>query len=278
MQPSETIQGTEKEFLKIFQSLCYSRSAWEVWTDLMNAIACSISGVLDHTPEHYKSREKEYTQCIKRLGSIETVTKILAIIVVALENNPEQDFLGKMYMDLNLGNHWKSQFFTPYNICKLMAKINCGNLDSQIEEKGYISVCDPTCGAGATLIATANHMKKSRYNFQNHVVFVGQDIDRVAGMMCYIQLSLLGCAGYICIGDTLTNPLTGPVLFPHEKEGQELWYMPMFQSDVWQWRRIFHSLGNMAGAAAEKVMKKEHFYVFFDFDKKEVHYENKGIQ
>ena len=159
-----------------------------------------------------------------------------------------------------------------------MAQINCGNLDSQIEEKGYVSVCDPTCGAGATLIATANHMKKSKYNFQNHVVFVGQDIDRVTGMMCYIQLSLLGCAGYICIGDTLRNPLTGPVLFPHEKEGQELWYMPMFQSDVWQWRRIFHSLGNMAGAAAEKVMKKEHFYVFFDFDKKEVHYENKGIQ
>jgi len=32
------------------------------------------------------------------------------------------------------------------------------------------------------------------------------------------------------------------------------------------------------GKINEKVMKKEHFYVFFDFDKKEVHYENKGIQ
>ena len=49
---------------------------------------------------------------------MEIAAEILNIIVMALENEPEQDFLGKMYMNLNLGNHWKGQFFTPYNICK----------------------------------------------------------------------------------------------------------------------------------------------------------------
>lgn len=275
---NEVIQGTEKEFLDIFHQLCYSRSSWQVWADLMSAIACSLSNALDHTPEHYECREKEYAECIKSLGSVDAPAKILGIIIMALENNPEQDFLGKMYMNLNLGNHWKGQFFTPYSICKMMAEMTCGDLDRQIEEKGYISICDPTCGAGATLIAAANDMKRSKYNFQNHVLFVGQDIDRVTGMMCYIQLSLLGCAGYICIGNTLTNPLTGPVLFPQEKEGQELWYMPMFQSDVWQWRKIFNSLGNMGGTVTtEKTVEKEHFFMFFDYDKKEVNYGDKRI-
>lgn len=222
VKQSEAIQGTEKEFLNEFHKLCYSRSSWQVWADLMAAIACSISNVADRSPEHYESREKEYAQCIERLGSVEVPAKMLAIIVEALERNPEQDFLGAMYMQLNLGNHWKGQFFTPYCVCKMMSEITCEDVDSHIEKQGYLSICDPACGAGATLIAAANTMKKCKHNFQNHVVFVAQDIDRITGMMCYIQLSLLGCAGYVCIANTITNPLTGHVLFPNEKDGQEL--------------------------------------------------------
>lgn len=267
---SENIQGTEKEFLDLFERLCYSRSSWQVWVDVISAIACSLSNVTDRSPEHFEQREKEYAQCIERLGSVEAPAKILGTIVMALENEPEQDFLGKMYMNLNLGNHWKGQFFTPYSICKMMSGITMETADRQIEEQGYISVCDSACGAGATLIAAANTMKNSKYNFQNHVIFVGQDVDRVVAQMCYIQLSLLGCAGYICVGNTLSNPMTGHVLFPREKEGQELWYMPMFQSDVWHWRKIFNSLGNMCGTVTtEKTVEKERFFMFFDFNKKE---------
>lgn len=268
---SEIIQGTEKEFLDVFSQLCYSRSPWQVWADLISAIACSLSNAADRTPGHFEAREKEYAQCIKRLGSVEVPAELFHIIVMALENEPEQDFLGKMYMNLQLGNHWKGQFFTPYSICKMMSQITAGRADQQIEEQGYISICDPACGAGATLIAAANEMKSSKYNFQNHILFVGQDVDRVVAQMCYIQLSLLGCAGYICVGNTLTNPMVGHVLFPQEKEGQELWYMPMFQSDVWHWRKIFNSLENMCGTVTtEKTVEKEHFFMFFDLDKKEV--------
>ena len=81
------------------------------------------------------------------------------------------------------------------------------------------------------------------------------------------------CAGYICIGNTITNPLSGHVLFPNETDGQELWYMPMFQSNVWQWRRIYHSLAGISGTETTlKTVEKEHFYIFFDFDKKEAAY------
>ena len=130
---SEIIQGTEKEFLDMFNRLCRSRSAWQVWADLISAIACTLSNAADRTQEHFEAREKEYAQCIKRLGSVEAPAEILGTIVMALENEPEQDFLGKMYMNLNLGNHWKGQFFTPYSVCKLMSQITIGNADRQIE-------------------------------------------------------------------------------------------------------------------------------------------------
>ncbi len=264
-----SIQRAEKEFLEVFNKLCYSRSAWQVWADVMSAIACSLSNAADRTPQHFEQREKEYTQCIKRLGSVEAPAKILCIITMALEKEPEQDFLGKMYMSLNLSNHWKGQFFTPYSICKMMSQLTVGNADRLIEKQGYISICDPACGAGATLIAAANTIKGSKYNFQNHVLFVGQDIDRIVAQMCYIQLSLLGCAGYICVGNTITDPITGPVLFPQEKEGLELWYMPMFYADVWQYRKMFYLPKSINGTVtAIKTVEKEHFYMFFYFTKR----------
>lgn len=265
---TQVIQGTKQEFLKIFREMCYSRSAWQVWADLISMIACTLANSTDPNKngDRYLEREKEFKQCEERLGGVDKPAQCMAVIVQALERNPEQDFLGELFMELELGNHWKGQFFTPYCVCKAMANIAVGEAERQIGEKGYISVCDPACGAGATLIAAVSEMKLSKYNFQNHVLFVGQDVDRVAGLMCYIQLSLLGCAGYICIGDTLTNPLTGHVLFPDEREGQELWIMPMFRVGAWTWRRMFCSIRSMR-PEKNREQSKEKFYMFFDFEK-----------
>lgn len=244
----EAIKGTEKEFLDIFRTLCYSRSSWQVWADVITAMACSLSNAVDRRPDRFEAREKEYEQCMKRLGSVEVVAKLFAVVTMALERNPDQDFLGKMYMNLELGNHWKGQFFTPYSVCRCMAEITVGNEAAErVEKEGFISMCDPACGAGATLIAGANVLRARGVNYQNHVLFVGQDIDRVVGQMCYIQLSLLGCPGYIAIADTLTNPLCGTTLEPCEKEGQEFWYTPFYFGTVWSSRRVIRNMRRLFG-------------------------------
>ena len=105
------------------------------------------------------------------------------------------------------------------------------------EEKGYIVINDPSCGAGATLIAAANTLREMGVNYQTSVLFTGNDIDPVVAKMCYIQLSLLGCPGYIAVANTLTDPVVGDVLMPIEKETQDFWYTPMFCSDIWVMRR-----------------------------------------
>lgn len=267
-----SFQGNQKAFMKIFRELCYSRQPWEVWADVITAMACSIANAVDRTPERHEKREKEYAGCIKRLGSVDKPAQLLAVIVNAMEEDPEQDFLGQMYMGLNLGNHWKGQFFTPYNVCRMMAEMNFGaGAKAEAERKGYLSVCDPCVGAGAMLITAANAMKRAEINYQTSAVFVGQDIDRVVALMAYIQLSLLGCPGYIIAGNSLLHPPTGHVLFPHETEGQELWIMPMFQTDVWNMRRLAVMMDDICGAAAtKKPVEKERYFMFFDFKEQEV--------
>lgn len=264
---NEEIQGTEKEFLDIFSSLCYSRNAWQVWTDLISVMACSLSNATDRTPKRYEQREKEYKQCIERLGSVEVPAKLMAIVVMALDKNPEQDFLGKIFMNLNLGNHWKGQFFTPYSVCKLMAEITIGTEEEEkLKQRGYIAISDPACGAGATLIAAANVFRARKINYQTQVLFVAQDIDRIAGLMCYIQLSLLGCPGYIVIANTLTNPTAGTTLQPIEKEGQEFWYTPFFSTQVWQFRRAMEAMELLIGTAPPPEPIKLRGGFMFEFE------------
>ena len=273
---SEELQGTEKEFLDVFSTMCRSRSSWQVWADVMTAIACSLSNSVDKTPKRYDAREKEYEECIKRLGSVELPAQLMGIIVMALERNPDQDFLGKMYLNLNLGNHWKGQFFTPYDVCRIMAEITVGEKEqTELERKGYLSVCDCACGAGATLLAAANTFQRRKINYQRDVMFVGQDIDRVVGLMCYIQLSLLGCPGYVVIADALTNPICGSNIAPCEKENQEFWYTPFYHRPIWTARRIKEALGLGALMDKEpeviempKIPDGEHYF-FFDFRKEE---------
>ena len=264
-------QGNQKEFMNIFHELCYSRQPWEVWSDVVTMMACSIANVADRTEGRHEKREKEYAECLKRVGSVEKPAQLFAAVVNALEENPEQDFLGQMYMGMNLGNHWQGQFFTPYNVCRMMAEINFGDgAKAEAESKGYLSVCDPCVGAGAMLIAAANAMRRADINYQTSAVFVGQDVDRVVALMAYIQLSLLGCPGYIIVGDSLLHPPTGHVLFPQETEGQELWIMPMFQTDVWKMRRLAVMMENICGTVAtKKPVEKERYFMFFDFKEQE---------
>jgi len=262
----------EKEFIKGFQSLCRVRSSWEAWQCLISTWACAISNAFDKSENHYQAREEEYAMSIRKLGdSNEVPAQLLAIVTQALELNPDQDFLGKLYMNLELGSHWKGQFFTPYNICRMMAGMQIGEKAVQeVDDKGWISICDPACGAGATLVAAANELRAKGINYQTRCCFIGQDVDRVVAQMCYIQLSLLGCPGYVMVANTLSDPLTGPVLWPEEKRGrrnepdQELWFTPMWASEVWNMRRKCYLMDHILRRGQER----EPVQFLFRFDGK----------
>lgn len=265
-----------KEFLKLFDQLTYSRSAWQVWEDLMTVMACSICNAVDRRKEPFERREKQYERSIKSLGGAGIPAQMFNIVTRALEENPNQDFLGQLYMNLNLGSHWHGQFFTPYHISELMAKMAIGEeCRKEIEEKGYVSVNDPCVGAGAMLIAAAQAFRERKVNYQTSVLFIGQDVDPVVAKMAYIQISLLGCPGYITVGNSLTNPQTGHVLFPEENEGQELWITPLFMHQAWELRRtgvqmsalmrsLFSDTGN-----AKKSVEESRYFMFFNFDEQE---------
>lgn len=199
----------QKELVKKFEVFSSNgRSRWQVWSDWITMSAIAVSNATDQS--HFDEREKQYLSIAGKYTrpEMEAFTEMLALLVVALEDNPEQDFLGELYMCLGLGNDHSGQFFTPYHICEVMSAVTTPTEEFQqkIGDRGWVAVCDSTCGAGALLVAFANECRKKGINYQTNVLFVAQDIDYIVGMMCYLQMSLLGMPGYVVIGDTLASP------------------------------------------------------------------------
>ncbi len=161
---SKTIEkrpNHRKDFLNIFRKLTYQHVAWDVWRDFVIMFACSLSNPVDKT--HYDEREKRYLCIIQNYNKQEQAMfpELAAHTVMALEDNPEQDFLGSIFMELNLGNESGGQFFTPYHVCQVMANITISDVIAQVEKNGYITIHDSCCGAGATLIAGVHSARKN---------------------------------------------------------------------------------------------------------------------
>lgn len=231
----------------------YSR--WDIWQDFIIMSAIAIANTMGGPQakareEMYRSRAEKYSA-----KELEVFVDMLLEVVAELERDPEQDFLGELFMALGLGNEWKGQFFTPYSVCRAMSAMTYApDMTARIEKQGWISVNDPACGAGALLVAFANECRRQHINYQTSVLFVAQDIDFLAGCMCYIQLSLLGCPGYVVIDDSLLRPSTSydaRGLLP--KDGPQVWYTPMYFRDVWHYRRIGAQMDILFRNAAEQV-------------------------
>lgn len=113
----------QTEFVKIFNSLCGRYGRWEIWQDFITLAAIAISNTVDRSQA--AEREKTYMTIAGKYKPEEMLkfSQMLQEVVIGMDFNPDQDFLGELYMALDLGNDHAGQFFTPYNVCRMMAEI-----------------------------------------------------------------------------------------------------------------------------------------------------------
>lgn len=233
--------GHQREFARLFDGCCERHSRWSAFEDFVVLAAIAFSNRVDAS--NVEEREARYMRKTQEYNKAELTAfaRMLAELTMSLDERPEQDFMGKLFMNLELGNDAKGQYFTPYDVSRMMAGVSIEKeaLSKQIEERYWVSVSDSACGAGGMLIAAYNAIHAAGYNPQTQAFFVGQDVDETAGLMCYLQMSVLGMPGYVVIDNTLTKPalsLDKRYLIP--KPGSNVWYTPMYFRDEWQYRRV----------------------------------------
>lgn len=223
------VKSEYKELVKLFNQLSGSRSLWQVFNDCIEMFALSIqntfcfSQTFEKNENRYKDITKNYSE-----SEIETIVKIFAEITNVLEANPFQDFLGDLYMQLDMGSSALGQFFTPYTVSYAMAESSFDekNAKAELSQKGYISVLEPAVGGGANVIAFCEVLKNHDINYQTQCVIVCQELSKLTALMCYTALSLIGCAAVVKIGNSLSDPYTN--YFAECSKGAEIWTTPMF--------------------------------------------------
>lgn len=190
-----------KEFEDSLKSIARHKNYYEKFRDFVNFSFYSLSNIF------YKDEdiEKQYLQLANTYTKEEMLimSKLLGLLTLMMEDEPN-DHLGTMLMAMGGGDEFKGQFFTPQTICDFMSKIVHDNIDSIIEEKGYITVNDPAVGAGAMIIGLYKHMLDLGYNPQTQMYVHLTDVCNIVYKMCYVQMSILGISGVIINGNSLT--------------------------------------------------------------------------
>ena len=186
-----------KDFVKILESIRYSKSKYEVFSDWLIMTAATL-----YSWKKDKNVEEEYLHIANQYTKeeLDKHAQLLAITVEALEKE-EQDFLGEVFTFAELTNSRNGQFFTPYHISRMSAEMTIGDT---FPEGRIVWVNDPTCGSGGMLVAAASVMKEKEFNYQQNALFIAQDIDARCARMAFIQLSLIGAPAIIYCMNTLT--------------------------------------------------------------------------
>mgnify|MGYP004599558521 CR=1 FL=1 len=92
-----------------------------------------LSDEFDKTMEHYSPEEQKH------------IWEIMYELSMLYKRQEEaNDILGEIYNRLQIHNKQLGQFFTPTHISGFIAKAN-GINENDIEEFGYIPVCEPCC-------------------------------------------------------------------------------------------------------------------------------------
>lgn len=200
----KNMKNRKKEIIKCINDISGKYSPYDVFTDWIRCCAISIDNSLHIIHDKtWDERENEYINTMQRYSFEERnkFPEMLAMLVESLEYEMT-DVLGQIYMESGMGSKSAGQFFTPYNVSELCAKMVVPDPD----ENGKIRMNEPSCGGGGMIIAAASALKEKGINYQSTMEVVAQDLDWKGVYMCYLQLSLLGISAICVQGDTLMQP------------------------------------------------------------------------
>jgi hypothetical protein len=213
------------------------------WDDWISSMALALSNGVDHRPAVWQRREDEYMQIVARHGK--ATMQVFASMMheqlaEALTGEPT-DVLGQICMALELGNDHAGQFFTPPDVCTVMAEMTFDDafIRERVERDGWISVQEPAIGGGAMIIPMVGRMLAAGLNPSEQLHVVGADIDSSVLRMAYVQLSLLGVPAVLYVGDTL------------RMEMRDDWYTPVHVLVGWGQRLRSRKLWDGLRAVAD---------------------------
>ena len=181
--------------------------AYDLYRAWLEAVWAFLDAV--HDPAGYRQCLDRYTQ---EQGA--EFGRLLGLYVDAVEEQPFHDILGDIFMQLDVNSVKAGQFFTPWSVAEMMARMQfCRDeFERTVAEKGVVTVCDPAVGSGVMLLAFAKvvHDEFGRKGTSKLQLY-GTDIDQRCVLMCRIQLRMNGLDAVGRIAGVLAGQVPGGV-------------------------------------------------------------------
>ncbi len=207
-----------KNFLSLLPKVSQAIDQRTIFCDACRIFSLSIRGTVTLDEKEKEAIENEYQTYVEKYGKdgMQKIAILLSYVVEALERK-RQDFLGHVQEHIEATNKHFGAFYTPDSVSTFMARIV---MPDYAKNPGKIvRMNDPSCGAGALLIAGVEAYIESGGR-QCDILVYGEDIDQTACCIFYVQASLLGYAAVVTRRDTLSlkvyeGPWYTPCYFAH---------------------------------------------------------------
>lgn len=176
-----------KEILQSLQAiLARGYNTYDVFNDWLDLMIYA----LQRDDDHYLEIVRKYKND-KNVGEreIDYFCKAFAQLQIEMQKT-NNDVLGEVYMEWNMSNKYRGQFFTPKHVAAMMA--------TMLNPQGR--VLDPCCGSGVMLVEA---IKTMDFEILETSLLCGQDIDLTCVKMCALNLMFFNVNGYVIWGDTL---------------------------------------------------------------------------
>lgn len=196
-----TMDEARRQFIRVFKDTARNLRRWDVFRDFITLAASELDLARIRTPENIEhSREI----CAKySYSDIISLHELFCLMICALEAK-FHDYLGAIFMELELGDDRSGQYFTPYHLQSLMAKLVMPDVEQAIQREGFVTISDPASGSAGMIIAYAENLLEAGFNPSEQMYAHCVDIDPIAADMSFIQLSLLGIPAQVVTGNSLT--------------------------------------------------------------------------
>lgn len=210
----------QKEIVGLLRQVAHTRGIDRVWSDWVEICAIALARA---DLAQQEVREQRYLQVIAQYerAELDQLVQAFAHLVMSYELRVEAadfgDVLGSTFMMLDMGNAGAGQFFTPYEVSRLMGNMMMGDgqaLVDKANEQGFVRVLEPACGAGGMLIAAAHAMHEAGLDYQQCMHATAIDIDQRCVHMTFIQLALLHVPAVVIHGNGLTGECRGQWFTP----------------------------------------------------------------
>jgi hypothetical protein len=192
------------DFIKKISSKEPSKSPSQKFWDFCELAYCAFAKPTSEK-EKQDILEARYMQIVGTYhdkDAIRAYPELIGLVSQSIQGG--RDFLGVVAAEIGALSAAQGQFFTPYEVCRLMAEISLGDRDSTIEQKGYLTVDEPAAGSGGMVLAFADALERRGYDPMTQLYVRATDISALSYWMCFLQLSLAGIPAEVIRGNSLS--------------------------------------------------------------------------